>query len=437
MAEVVVAKFGGSSLADANQFAKVKAIVTAAPEKRRFVVPSAPGKRYGDDHKVTDLLLMCYQLSDHNIDFTEVFQMISERYHAIADQLELGLDLDAKLNEVADAIAAGASRHWVASRGEHLNGLILAEYLGYEFVDPATLIAFTEAEEYDSATTMRQIAEHLKHRENAIIPGFYGADPNGKVITFSRGGSDITGAIIAAGLDADLYENWTDVSGFLKADPRIVDQPRPIEVVTYKELRELSYMGASVLHEDAIFPVREKGIPIRILNTNRAEDPGTLIVDDRAEVEFRGITGIAGKKDFTVISLEKTLMDDENGFFRRLVSVFETNNVSIAHMPSGIDTVSVIVASEDIRFKLNKVVEEIKIYCQPDTVSIESGISLIAVVGRGMVRTAGIAGRVFTALAKARVNVRMITQGASEMSIIVGVSNDDFGAAVRAVYEDA
>lgn len=437
MSELVVAKFGGSSLADGEQFAKVKTIVASAPERRRFIVPSAPGKRNSDDHKVTDLLLMCYQLSDHNIDFSEVFQMIADRYREIHHSLGLQSDLDGELEEIEAAIDAGASRHWVASRGEYLNGRLLAEYLGYEFVDPAQMIAFSEDGEYDAKTTLSQVAKTLQNKENAVIPGFYGADASGRIITFSRGGSDITGAIIAAGIRADLYENWTDVSGFLKADPRIVDQPQPIAVVTYKELRELSYMGAAVLHEEAIFPVRQEGIPIRILNTNRADDAGTLIVDDGSEVEFSGITGIAGKKDFTVISLEKTLMDDENGFFRRLVSVFETNNVSIAHMPSGIDTVSVVVASEDVRFKMNKIVEEIKIYCQPDTVSIEPEIALIAVVGRGMVKTPGVAGSVFSALASAKVNVRMITQGASELSIIVGVSNEDFKEAVRAIYKSA
>lgn len=433
VSKVVVAKFGGSSLSDANHFGMVKGIIARDPQ-RRLVVPSAPGKRSGDDHKVTDLLYMCHQLASHNIDPAEVFSLVEQRYQEIHEQLGLQQDLKSELDRIKERIAHGASADYIASRGEYLNGLLLAEYLGYPFVDAAEVIRFNQDGAYDPAETMSLLRTRLGEDNRAVIPGFYGADEDGQVITFSRGGSDITGAIVARAAKADLYENWTDVSGFLRADPRIVEDAAPIEVVTYKELRELSYMGASVLHEEAIFPVREKGIPIQIRNTNAEADRGTLIVADESRLDFAGITGIAGMRDFTVITLDKTLMDDEKGFLRKMVSVLETNDVSIAHAPSGIDSVSVVVRSEDVRFNLDKIIAELKIYCHPDTVSIEKGISLVAVVGKGMAKTPGIAGRVFMALANADVNVRMITQGASELSIIIGVEDSQFEDAVRALH---
>ncbi len=433
MSRVVVAKFGGSSMADAEHFTAAKQII-ARDEARRYVVPSAPGKRRGDDHKVTDLLYMCNQLAQHSIDFGEVFALVAQRYREIYDGLGLKQDLEAALEQVRSEIAGGASTEHVASRGEYLNGLLLAEYLGYEFVDAADVIVFSREGEYDSAATEARLQEVLADVPRAVIPGFYGADEDGEVHTFSRGGSDVSGAIVASAVDADMYENWTDVSGFLQADPRVVDNPAPIETVSYKELRELSYMGASVLHEEAIFPVREKGIPINVRNTERPEDSGTLIVSDQERVGQSGITGISGKQQFTVITLEKTLMDEEKGFMRKLVSVFETNGVSIAHIPSGIDSVSVVVRSDAVRFNLGKVVEEIRIFCHPDAVHVEDGISLIAVVGRGMVSTPGIAARVFTKLARAKINIRIITQGASELSILIGVEDRQFDDAVRALY---
>lgn len=420
-------------MADAQSFAAAKQIV-ARDEARCFVVPSAPGKRSGDDHKVTDLLYMCHQLAQHNIDFTEVFALVADRYWQIHQGLGLQQDLEAELEEIRSRISEGASADFVASRGEYLGALLLAEYLGYDFVDAADVVVFRCSGSYDSEATTAKLRDVLAEHPRAVIPGFYGADENGEVHTFSRGGSDVSGAIVAGAMDADLYENWTDVSGFLQADPRIVDDPAPIETVSYKELRELSYMGASVLHEEAIFPVREKNIPINVRNTKRPEDQGTLIVSDRDRAGTSGITGIAGMQQFTVLTLEKTLMDEEKGFMRKLVSVFETNGVSIAHIPSGIDSVSVVVSSADIRFKLKKVIEELKIFCHPDAVSVEDGISLIAVVGRGMVSTPGIAARVFTQLARTGINIRIITQGASELSILVGVEDAQFEDAIRSLY---
>lgn len=433
MPELVVTKFGGSSLADASQFAKVKEIIDANPD-RRYVIPSAPGKRFSGDHKITDLLYMCRQLAEHNIDSGEVFNVIVERVEEIHEQLGLQEKITPALQTIYQQISAGSSEEFVASRGEYISGLLLSEYLGIPFIDAAEVMIFTDDGLLDSQATEAALQERLSDVPRAVIPGFYGASASGDIHTFSRGGSDVTGAVIASAVNADLYENWTDVSGFLKADPRVVKNASPIERVTYRELRELAYMGAPVLHEEAIFPVREKGIPIHILNTNNPDDSGTLIIDDRVAEGFSGVTGLAGKRNFSVISIEKTLMNDERGFFRKVVSVFETNGVSIAHMPSGIDSVSVVVATEAVRFKLNKIIEELRIYCRPDEINVEDGIALLAVVGLGMIRTPGIAGRVFGSLAKAGVNVRMITQGSSELSIIIGITNDEFDDAVRAVY---
>lgn len=436
MGELRVAKFGGSSLADADQFAKVKAIVTA-DRRRRYIVPSAPGKRNPQDHKVTDLLYMCHQLASHGIDCGEVFSGVAERVLGIEEDLGIDAGMGAEVEKVYRQISSGADEDFVASRGEYLSGMILAKYLDVAFVDAAEVIKFDSAGRLDRKRTRKALAEMRDTHEYAVIPGFYGSDRAGQVVTFSRGGSDVTGAVVASALNADLYENWTDVSGFLKADPRLVPGAGQIPKVTYKELRELAYMGAPVLHEEAIFPVRGQAIPIHIRNTNDPADPGTLIISDSEAKGFEGVTGIAGKRDFTVISIEKTLMDDERGFLRKLVSVFETNGISISHIPSGIDSVSVIVPGEEIQFKLDKVVEELRIYLQPDTITVEDDIALLAVVGRGMVRTPGIAGRLFSGLAAADVNVRMISQGAGELSIIIGVDNADFEAAIRGAFEGA
>ena len=429
-----VAKFGGSSLADGQQFKKVYEIIKGDTDTT-VIVPSAPGKRNGRDHKVTDLLYMCYQLSSHGLNFHEIFKIIEDRFTNICEELMLEIPIGEILKKVKDDISNGASRDYCASRGEYINGLILAEYLNYPFVDAKEIIRFKDNGEFDEETTENLIYEGLRSMDYAVVPGFYGGKSNGEIVTFSRGGSDVTGAIIAHAIQASLYENWTDVSGFLMADPKVVKDTVGIKLITYKELRELSYMGAPVLHEEAIFPVRKRGIPIRIKNTNRPDDEGTLIVHDHWEEKNKGtITGIAGRKDFSVISVEKTLMTSEKGFFRKLISVFETNDIGIEHMPSSIDSISVIVSDRDLNGKLSKITEEIKIYCNPDNVVSYRGMALIAVVGRGMINTKGISAKVFTALSNEGINIRMISQGSSELNIIIGVENKDFEKAISAIY---
>jgi len=435
MNDIIVAKFGGSSLADSQQFAKVKKIIES-DDRRRYIVPSAPGKRDKKDHKITDLLYMCQQLAAHNLNFDDIYSIVRKRYLDICSDLSLSIGLEDILDEIRERIGQGASRDYAASRGEYLNGLILSHYLGYQFIDAAALILFDETGRFDAKATDDRVNSRLADVSHAVIPGFYGVMPNGEIKTFSRGGSDITGSIIAKGVKAQLYENWTDVSGFLMADPKIVKNPKPMEKVTYKELRELSYMGASVLHEEAIFPTREAGIPINIKNTNAPEDPGTMILSDISPVSHTGtITGIAGKKDFTVISIEKTFMGSDRSFLRKLMTIMETNDISVEHMPSSIDSISLIVPASELSSKLNKVVEEIRIYCEPDSIICYSDMALVAVVGRGMINTKGIAAKIFTALAKEGVNIRMITQGSSELNIIVGIENKDFEKAVKAIYE--
>lgn len=432
---MIIAKFGGSSLADSAQFKKVREIVEANDD-RRIVVPSAPGKRHKKDHKITDLFYMCHQLGSHGLNFDEVYVLIENRYRSISRELELAVPIDEILSDIKGKIRDGASRDYCASRGEYINGILLAAYLGFEFLDAAEVIAFDDNGQLDETLTRSNIGRSLKDGPKTVVPGFYGAAPDGSVKTFTRGGSDVTGAILADGVEASLYENWTDVSGFLMADPRIVDEPKPIRVVTYKELRELSYMGAPVLHEEAIFPIRRLGIPIHIKNTNRPEDAGTLIVSDQWEEKSEGtITGLAGKKDFTVVTLEKTLMNAEQGFLRKLISVFETNDISIEHVPTGIDSISVIVADQELGSKLKKVKEEIQIYCEPDNIITSSNMALIAVVGRGMIHTKGVSARLFTALAQAGINIRMISQGSSELNIIIGVENSDFEKSIDAIYQ--
>ena len=435
MKEVIVAKFGVSSLSDINQFAKVKDIINS-DDKRKYIIPSAPGKRHSKDHKVTDLLYMCHQLASHGLGFDEVYSIIEKRYTDICQELDLDINIDAILNDIKEEIMKGASKDYAASRGEYLNAIILSRYLDFEFIDATELIVFHINGQFDSEGTQEKVKSRLAEVSSAIIPGFYGAMPDGEIKTFSRGGSDITGSIIARGVHAELYENWTDVSGFLMADPRIVKNPRPIEKITYKELRELSYMGAPVLHEEAIFPVKKAGIPINIKNTNSPEDYGTMIINDLSPVNYtKTITGIAGKKDFTVISIEKTLMGSEKGFFRKLISVLETNDIAIEHMPSSIDSISLIVSDSELNSKLEKVIEEIRIYCNPDSIICYPNMALVAIVGRGMINTKGISAKVFTALANNGVNIRMITQGSSELNIIVGIENADFEKAIAAIYE--
>lgn len=433
--EVIVAKFGGSSLADGSQFAKVKKIISS-DHKRRYVIPSAPGKRDSKDHKVTDLLYMCHQLASHGLDFDVVYNIIQQRFINICKELNLEIGIEEILDEIKEKIQNGASKDYCGSRGEYLNGIILSEYLGFQFIDPKESVVFDENGQFDEKGTEKKVKEALREVDYAVIPGFYGGKTNGEIKTFSRGGSDITGSIIANAVGAKLYENWTDVSGFLMVDPNIVKDSKPIERITYQELRELSYMGASVLHEEAIFPIKNSGIPINIKNTNIPEDLGTMIIDDDSEISNVGtITGIAGKKNFTAITIEKTLMNMEKGFFRRLMSVFETNDISIEHMPSSIDSTTVIVPNSEVGSKLDKLIEEIRIYCNPDNIFCYTDMALIAVVGRGMIKTRGISAKVFTALAQGEVNIRMITQGSSELNIIIGIKNDDLERAIESIYK--
>ena len=429
-----VVKFGGSSLASAAQFEKAGAIIKK-DDSRRYVVPSAPGKRTPNDTKVTDMLYSCYGQAIIEEEFEEQLKEIKARYKGIIKGLKLDLSLDAEFKIIEENFSKKVGRDYAASRGENLNGIIMAAYLGYEFIDAAEIIVFDEAGEFDAFSTDKLLSERLAETERAVIPGFYGAMPNGKIKTFSRGGSDITGSIVAKAVHADMYENWTDVSGFLIADPRIIRNPKAIDVITYRELRELSYMGATVLHEDAIFPVRKEGIPINIRNTNIPEDKGTLIVEGTCRKPRFTITGIAGKKDFASITIEKAMMNSEVGFCKKVLEVFEDNDISIEHMPSGIDTMTIFVHQDEFEEKEQKVIAGIHRAVEPDFLELESDLALIAVVGRGMRATRGTSGRIFSALAHANVNVKMIDQGSSELNIIIGVRNHDFEAAVRALYD--
>lgn len=429
-----VVKFGGSSLASAEQFKKVADIIHADKE-RRYVVPSAPGKRFSDDTKVTDMLYSCYHLAEAGKDFKKELAEIEVRYQEIIDGLKLELSLKDEFKEIEKNFKNKAGENYAASRGEYLNGIIMAAYLDYEFVDSAEVIRFKENGEFDSEITNQILGEKLAGLERAVIPGFYGAYADGTVKTFSRGGSDVTGSIVARAVKADVYENWTDVSGFLIADPRIIENPEAIDTITYRELRELSYMGASVLHEDAIFPVRREGIPINIRNTNKPEDEGTWIVESTCQKSRYVITGVAGKKGFCSVNIEKAMMNSEIGFGRKVLQAFEDYGISFEHVPSGIDTMTVFVHQDEFIHKEQKVVSALHRLADPDSVDIEADLALIAVVGRGMKSTRGTAGRIFSALAHANVNVKMIDQGSSELNIIIGVANADFEAAIKAIYD--
>ena len=435
-----VVKFGGSSLASAEQFEKAGRII-CKDDTRRYVIPSAPGKRFPKDTKVTDMLYSCYgqaildEDEDTENSFEELLSKIKERYDSIINGLSLSMSLDKEFQIIRENFSKKVGRDYAASRGEYLNGKIMAHYLGYEFIDAAEVIFFDENGNFDGTKTDRVLSERLHNVEKAVIPGFYGAQPDGSIVTFSRGGSDITGSIVAKAVRADLYENWTDVSGFLIADPRIIKNPKAIDTITYRELRELSYMGATVLHEDAIFPVRKEGIPINIRNTNSPADKGTFIVEATCQKPRFTITGIAGKKDFASITVEKAMMNSEVGFCKQVLEVFEKNQISIEHMPSGIDTMTIFVHQDEFEEKEQQVIAGIHRAVEPDFLELESDLALIAVVGRGMRATRGTSGRIFSALAHANVNVKMIDQGSSELNIIIGVRNHDFEAAIKAIYD--
>nr|WP_296005815.1 aspartate kinase [uncultured Blautia sp.] len=428
-----VVKFGGSSLASAEQFKKVGAIIRA-DGTRRYVVPSAPGKRFSDDTKVTDLLYACYRAADKT-KFQAVLAEIKSRYQEIIDGLGLTLSLEEDFQVIEENFRNQVGEEYAASRGEYLNGKVMAAYLEYEFVDPAEMIRFDGNGQFDAEITELLVQKRLKNVDAAVVPGFYGAKENGEIKTFSRGGSDVTGSIIAGALDVDLYENWTDVSGVMVTDPRIIKEPKVIDTITYRELRELSYMGATVLHEDAIFPVRKAGIPINIKNTNAPDAPGTMIVEDTCKKPPYTITGIAGKKGFCSLFIEKSMMNSEIGFGRKVLQVLEEQGISFEHVPSGIDTMTVFIHQDEFTEKEQQVISGVHKAVKPDYMELESDLALIAVVGRGMKSNRGTAARIFAALAHANVNVKMIDQGSSELNVIVGVRDEDFEPAIRAIYD--
>ena len=430
----VVSKFGGSSLAEASQIKKVYDIIKA-DDNRRYIVPSAPGKRFPEDEKVTDMLYALYE--EHDPASSSTFASLKERFSEICSGLGAGIDIDAELDKIADDLKNGESVDYAASRGEYLNGLILSDILGFDFVDPKDYICFDDRGIYDHEKTIKAFSPELRKHEKAVVPGFYGSTPDGKIKTFSRGGSDITGSIVSCCVKASLYENWTDVDGFLKADPRIVEHPDKIDIITYRELRELSYMGATVLHEDSIFPVLQVAIPIHVKNTNNPDSSGTLIVPQMTpdlEKKAGTITGIAGKKDFTVIAIAKNGMNAEVGFGRRVLNCLEKYGITFEHMPSSIDTMCVVIGSSAIEDHLWDIVQDIHTECEPDSVEVFNDVALIATVGRHMIGQIGICAKLFTALAENNINVRMIDQGSSEMNIIVGVKNEDFEKAVKSIY---
>ena len=430
-----VLKFGGSSLADAEHFRQVAQIVKSDPS-RRYVVASAPGKRSSNDTKVTDLLYKCYELAYNEEDITDVFEEIKQRYNDIIADLGIELDLSEVFEKIRLSLLHSTGRDYIASRGEYLNAMVLAKYLGFSFFDAKKAVFFNEDGSFNSERTNDAMREALSRLDYAVIPGFYGSMPNGTIKTFSRGGSDITGSIVARAVSATIYENWTDVSGFLMADPRIIDNPAPIKTITYKELRELSYMGATVLHEDAIFPVRYSKIPINIRNTNRPEDNGTFIVPETDDISEHIITGIAGRTGFSSITIEKAMMNAELGLGRKVLQVLEENGVSFEHFPSGIDTMTVIVSTRALQEKRADILAGICKNVNPENIFVEENLALIAVVGRGMVKAKGTAARIFMSLANAGVNIRMIDQGSSELNIIIGVDANDYVTALGAIYNE-
>ena len=430
-----VCKFGGSSLADAGQFKKVAGIIRSR-SSRKYIVASAPGKRCPDDIKVTDMLYSCYYSAEQKQDHSLILSQIRERFESIINDLGISFDLDSEIALIDRHLAGTPNKDYMASRGEYLNSKILAAYLGFEFIDPASCICFDEKGEFLSEKTNNELKKALSDKENVVVAGFYGARPDGTINTFSRGGSDVTGSIVARAIQADMYENWTDVSGMLSADPRIVESPHSIEALTYRELRELSYMGASVLHEDAVFPVRKANIPLNIRNTNRPEDAGTIISAELPRIPRKHkVTGIAGKKGFTAILIEKSSMNSEIGFGMRFLKIFADHGVAIEHVPTGIDTMSVVVQTSLFAPYRDQIIDEIEEILEPDRYYIEDNLALIAVVGQGMAYSRGTAARVMTALADARVNIKMIDQGSTEINIILGVDDVDYEDAIRSIYK--
>ena len=434
MSRTITAKFGGTSLADASQIRKVAEIIKADPE-RKYVVASAPGKRFSDDIKVTDLLYSCYSEFAKGDEYSGILAKIKARYADIVSELGIKFDIGTEIETIERELKKYPPADYLASRGEYLNAKIIAQFLGWPFVDAAEAVFFDENGIFDGTKTYPALGEKLKALPRAVIPGFYGSMPDGSIKTFSRGGSDITGSIVARSVEADIYENWTDVSGMLSADPRIVDNPRPIEYITYTELRELSYMGASVLHEDAVFPVRKAGIPVNIRNTNSPDDKGTLIAASIPQgVKRSPVTGIAGRRGFTSIRVEKSQMNGQTGFGARLLYIFARNGVPFEHCPTGIDTISVVVSSSMFDAKREELLREIKNELAPDFITIEKNLAVIAVVGEGMINVKGTAAKIFGALAEAGVNIRMIDQGSDELNIIMGVDESDYDKSIKTLY---
>lgn len=431
-----VLKFGGSSMADARQFEKVKIIVQADPA-RRVVIVSAAGKRFSDDHKLTDLLYLCHAHLKYGVSCDNVFDMIRSRYMEIRDDLGLQTDLETEFDALRRKMDKGISQDELVSRGEYFAAQLMADYLGYDFLDSELWLKFNLDGTVDQETSYEALSRAASGRR-VVIPGFYGTMPDGTIKTFTRGGSDITGALAAAALNADVYENWTDVSGFLMADPRIVSDPLPIERITYSELRELSYIGAQVLHEGTIFPVREKNIPLNIRNTNQPDHPGTMIRESFDELEESKdssfITGIAGRKDFSVITITKNGMSNEVGTLRRILEILEKYQLVVEYLPSGIDSVSLVVAADKLRPCQYQILGEIQKNLKPDTIHVTEDMAIVAAVGRKMAFKPGISGKIFAALGENGINIRMITQGPEELNIIVGVDNKDFAGAIRVLY---
>ena len=432
-----VAKFGGSSLAGAEQFKKVKAIVEADPA-RRIVVVSAAGKRTDDDHKITDLLYLTHAHLKYGVSYEEIFSMIERRYYGIRDALGLKYDLESEFAKLRGELRRDISVDYLVSRGEYLTARLMAEYLGYGFVDAKDCVFFQYDGSIDFDATYRALAEAAVRSPRLVLPGFYGAMPNGRVRVMTRGGSDITGSLAANAADADVYENWTDVSGILMADPRIVDHPQPISRVTYDELRELAYMGASVLHDESIQPVKEKNIPLNIRNTNEPENPGTMIVERVEREEEAGgnrfITGIAGRKGFTVLTIHKKQIAQNTAFVRRTLEIFENSHVPVEHITLGVDSFTIMTPTAQVGDSIYDIIGEIRKRCAPDDIRTEENIAMIACVGRKMVYQPGTCGKLFGALGENDINIKAISQGTNEISILVGVHNHDFEKAIRVLY---
>lgn len=432
-----VAKFGGSSLSGAEQFAKVKEIVEA-DDARKVIVVSAPGKRFSGDHKVTDLLYLCHAHLQYGVSYETVFEIIEGRFCEIAAGCGLDIDLDEEFAKIKQTMHKGMSIDYLVSRGEYLNAKLMAEYLGYEFVDSSEWLFFSFDGKVDTEKTEKALNEIFALHDKLVLPGFYGSAPDGSVKVFSRGGSDISGSVAAAALNADAYENWTDVPGILMADPRIVDNPKAIARVTFSELRELSYMGADVLHQETVFPVRKKNIPLYIKDANNLNAPGTLIMEDfppdPTEDGFKFITGISGKKSYTIISINKSGISDSIGYIKRVLDIVERYDINIEHIPCSIDSFSLVIAADAAKDRIPLLIGEISRECDPDSIKVTPDISIIAVVGRKMAYRPGVSGRLFKALGDNNINIRMIEQGADEINIMVGVEDHNFEKAIRVLY---